>query len=206
MIMEFISDWITQIIIFILLATIIDLLTPNLAMSKYIKLVLGLILILILLTPIFSLFNLDFEGAINNNYRNLFEMDGEMERMESSIEMQKSEIESTHDAYILEEMAVQLKSLTNEELLDEHDAHITDINFQFEDETTKTYEGLTEVIVYLEKGADWEGNIKPIEQIVINSSEIEEDGEMDESIIELLRDKWELEDKKITIHWEGGTS
>lgn len=204
--MEFISDWITQIIIFILLATIIDLLTPNLAMSKYIKLVLGLILILILLTPIFSLFNLDFEGAINNNYRNLFEMDGEMERMESSIEMQKSEIESTHDAYILEEMAVQLKSLTNEELLDEHDAHITDINFQFEDETTKTYEGLTEVIVYLEKGADWEGNIKPIEQIVINSSEIEEDGEMDESIIELLRDKWELEDKKITIHWEGGTS
>lgn len=204
--MEFISDWITQIIIFILLATIIDLLTPNLAMSKYIKLVLGLILILILLTPIFSLFNLDFEGAINNNYRNLFEMDGEMERMESSIEMQKSEIESTHDAYILEEMAVQLKSLTNEELLDEHDAHITDINFQFEDETTKTYEGLTEVIVYLEKGADGEGNIKPIEQIVINSSEIEEDGEMDESIIELLRDKWELEDKKITIHWEGGTS
>ncbi len=204
--MEFISDWITQIIIFILLATIIDLLTPNLAMSKYIKLVLGLILILILLTPIFSFFNLDFEGAINNNYRNLFEMDGEMERMESSIEMQKSEIESTHDAYILEEMAVQLKSLTNEELLDEHDAHITDINFQFEDETTKTYEGLTEVIVYLEKGADWEGNIKPIEQIVINSSEIEEDGEMDESIIELLRDKWELEDKKITIHWEGGTS
>ena len=204
--MEMLTNWITQIIIFILVATIIDLLIPNLSMGKYIKLVLGLILILILLSPIFSLFNLDFEQAVGNTYQSLFETGGEMEQVQDSIELQKSEIESTHDAYILEEMAVQLISLTDEALQTEYDAKITDIDFIFTDEAEKTYEGLDEVIVYLEKSTTREGEIKPVEDIVITGKEEQELEEADEPIIDLLRDRWELQDKKITVYWEGGAS
>ncbi|WP_336253647.1 stage III sporulation protein AF [Oceanobacillus sp. SE10311] len=200
------TNWITQIIIFILVATIIDLLIPNLSMGKYIKLVLGLILILILLSPIFSLFNLDFEQAVADTYRSIFDTGGEMEEVQDSIELQKSEIESTHDAYILEEMAVQLTSLTDEALQTEYDARITDISFVFADEAEKTYEGLDEVIVYLEKSTAREGQIKPVEKIVINAEEDQELEEADEPIVELLRDRWELQDKKITVYWEGGAS
>lgn len=200
------TNWITQIIIFILVATIIDLLIPNLSMGKYIKLVLGLILILILLSPIFSLFNLDFEQAVADTYRSIFDTGGEMEEVQDSIELQKSEIESTHDAYILEEMAVQLTSLTDEVLQTEYDARITDISFVFADEAEKTYEGLDEVIVYLEKSTTREGQIKPVEKIVINAEEDQELEEADEPIVELLRDRWELQDKKITVYWEGGAS
>jgi stage III sporulation protein AF len=125
------------------------------------------------------------------------------------MELQKDEIESTHDAYILEEMAVQLRSLAMKELEEEYEATITAIDFVFADESNKTYEELEEVIVYLEKSKDREGQIKPVEEIIINSRERNTDTEIteeDEPIIELLRDRWELRDKEIRIYWEGGTS
>lgn len=203
--MEFISAWITQIILFIIVATIIDLMVPDLSMKKYIKLVLGLVLILLLLQPIFSLFQLDFEAAIEDAYTTFFETDSEIERMENSIEMQKNEIESTYDAYILEEMAVQLKSLTDEALLEEFQVQITAIDFVFEDEEEKTYEGLVEVIVYLEPSVAGYGQVEPIEEIIIGA-ETEDVETDDEAIITLLRDTWELRDKQITVIWEGGTS
>lgn len=203
--MEFISAWITQIILFIIVATIIDLMVPDLSMKKYIKLVLGLVLILLLLQPIFSLFQLDFEAAIEDAYTTFFETDSEIERMENSIEMQKNEIESTYDAYILEEMAVQLKSLTDEALLEEFQVQITAIDFVFEDEEEKTYEGLVEVIVYLEPSVAGYGQVEPIEEIIIGA-ETEDVETDDEAIITLLRDTWELKDKQITVIWEGGTS
>lgn len=203
--MEFISAWITQIILFIIVATIIDLMVPDLSMKKYIKLVLGLVLILLLLQPIFSLFQLDFEAAIGDAYTTVFETDSEIERMKNSIEMQKNEIESTYDAYILEEMAVQLKSLTDEALLEEFQVQITAIDFVFEDEEEKTYEGLVEVIVYLEPSVAGYGQVEPIEEIIIGA-ETEDVETDDEAIITLLRDTWELKDKQITVIWEGGTS
>ncbi len=203
--MEFISAWITQIILFIIVATIIDLMVPDLSMKKYIKLVLGLVLILLLLQPIFSLFQLDFEAAIGDAYTTVFETDSEIERMKNSIEMQKNEIESTYDAYILEEMAVQLKSLTDEALLEEFQVQITAIDFVFEDEEEKTYEGLVEVIVYLEPSVAGYGQVEPIEEIIIGA-ETEDVETDDEAIITLLRDTWELRDKQITVIWEGGTS
>ena len=204
--MEFLTEWITQIIIFILLATIIDLLIPNLATKKYIKLVVGLILILILLTPIFTLFKLDIEGALNQTYSELFEQEGTNDIVKDSIEMQKNEIELTQDAYILEEMVVQLKTLANESLREHHQAEITDIFFEFHDQSPLSYEGLEEVIVYLQKVGDEEGTIQTVEEVVINTDAEEEAADDNESIIQLLRESWELTDKKITVHWEGGTS
>jgi len=204
--MEFLTEWITQIIIFILLATIIDLLIPNLATKKYIKLVVGLILILILLTPIFTLFKLDIEGALNQTYSELFEQEGTNDIVKDSIEMQKNEIELTQDAYILEEMVVQLKTLANESLREHHQAEITEIFFEFHDQSPLSYEGLEEVIVYLQKATVEEGTIQTVEDVVINTGVEEEAVDDNESIIQLLRESWELTDKKITVHWEGGTS
>lgn len=204
--MEFLTEWITQIIIFILLATIIDLLIPNLATKKYIKLVVGLILILILLTPIFTLFKLDIEGALNQTYSELFEQEGTNDIVKDSIEMQKNEIELTQDAYILEEMVVQLKTLANESLREHHQAEITEIFFEFHDQSPLSYEGLEEVIVYLQKAVVEEGTIQTVEDVVINTGVEEEAADDNDSIIQLLRESWELTDKKITVHWEGGTS
>ena len=59
--MSFLSSWISNIIIFILLATVIDMLLPSSSLQKYTKMVIGLLLIAIIITPILSLFQTNFE-------------------------------------------------------------------------------------------------------------------------------------------------
>ena len=60
--MEFIKEWVTNIILFILFATVIDMLLPNSKFQKYTKMVTGLLLIAIILTPIFKFLTQDFEN------------------------------------------------------------------------------------------------------------------------------------------------
>ena len=62
--MEFIKEWVTNIILFILFATVIDMVLPNSKFQKYTKMVAGLLLIAIILTPIFKLFTYDFEETM----------------------------------------------------------------------------------------------------------------------------------------------
>lgn len=203
--MEFLTNWITQIIIFILLATIIDLLVPNTGMKRYIKLVIGLVLILILLQPVFTLFNLNIEGSLEQIYLTQFDDEGMIESVKDSIELQKKEIELTQGAYILEEMTVQLKQLANDSLRKHHNAEITDIVFVFADEELGTYEELSEVVVYLQEAAEGAEDVETIEKVIIDTKS-HRFSENDDKIIQLLRDVWELKDKKITVYWEGGTS
>src|SRR5699024_3807142 len=62
--MEIFNDWITQIVLFILLGTVIELLLPDNRMKKYVNLILGLLLLLILTKPILYLFSVDTETVM----------------------------------------------------------------------------------------------------------------------------------------------
>lgn len=54
--MEWLSDWLKQVILIILLAAFVDLLLPNQAMQRYVKTVVSLFILMTLLTPVFELF------------------------------------------------------------------------------------------------------------------------------------------------------
>lgn len=198
-------DWVTQIIMFVLLAAVIDLLTPQTAMKKYIKLVVGLLLILILLKPIFAIFQLDMEKAVSES---VLQVSREMEtdqNIENLIDFQKKEIESTQHAYILEQMAVQLKEIAEVPMEEEFELSISDIDFVFQDEEM-SMESLQEVIVYVED-ADKGVEIDEIEEVVIDTGSNKIEGEEEnEPVQELLQRLWELEEQRITIVKEGGTS
>ncbi|GEM_PF-1813196 len=62
--LEWLSDWLRQIIAVILLAGIIDLLLPSNAYQRYVRLVIGLIILLTLLSPILRLLQGDFETRL----------------------------------------------------------------------------------------------------------------------------------------------
>src|SRR5699024_11711137 len=109
--MDMLTQWVTQIIVFILLATIIDLIITATSMKKYIKLVVGLILILIFLKPVFYLFNINIHQSLETAYSQLYEEEMENQDIEKQIKIQKKEIQTTQDAYILEEMTVKMKNL-----------------------------------------------------------------------------------------------
>lgn len=53
--MHSISMWLKQVVLLVLLATFIDLLLPNQALSRYVKLIMGLLIILAILNPILDI-------------------------------------------------------------------------------------------------------------------------------------------------------
>ncbi|SDX99674.1 stage III sporulation protein AF [Thermoactinomyces sp. DSM 45892] len=52
---EWMGDWLKQIILLVLVATFLDMLLPSNAMEKYVKLVMGLLILMAILSPIFKL-------------------------------------------------------------------------------------------------------------------------------------------------------
>ncbi|WP_438448805.1 stage III sporulation protein AF [Gorillibacterium sp. sgz5001074] len=54
--MGWLSDWLKQVILIILLAAFVDLLLPNQTMQRYVKTVVSLFILMVLLTPVFELF------------------------------------------------------------------------------------------------------------------------------------------------------
>src|SRR5690606_37362909 len=112
--LSLIAEWVTNIILFILLATIVDMLLPSSSMQKYVKMVTGLLLILIILTPLFSLFKSDLDQALLN--MNL--KPGQTEKnLENLIDLKKKEIQASQRAYALETVQVQIRNDVEEELM-----------------------------------------------------------------------------------------
>lgn len=61
---EWLSEWLRQIVIVVIIATCLDLLLPNQSLTRYVKLVMGLIIIMVILTPIYQLFRQKLNLAI----------------------------------------------------------------------------------------------------------------------------------------------
>lgn len=55
------SDWLKQIVLLVLIATFIDLILPNSRLDRYVKLVMGLLIIMAILAPIFGLLSDDLD-------------------------------------------------------------------------------------------------------------------------------------------------
>jgi stage III sporulation protein AF len=62
-VIEWLGDWIKQIVILILIATFLDLLLPSGAMDRYVKLVMGLLIILAILSPVFRILERKLDPA-----------------------------------------------------------------------------------------------------------------------------------------------
>ncbi|CAJ1002988.1 stage III sporulation protein AF [Brevibacillus aydinogluensis] len=59
--MTWLTLWLKKIILLVLLAAFLDLILPNTSLQRYVKMVMGLILLLTIISPVFSLFNLSQE-------------------------------------------------------------------------------------------------------------------------------------------------
>jgi stage III sporulation protein AF len=202
--MHYLTQWVSNIIVFILLAMIVDMLMPDSSMKKYTKMVTGLLLIAIILTPIVKLSseNIDkmFASLASSNGIN----DGDMK---NSIEMKKKEIEKTQHAYILEQMAVQLKKEANGELVDQYKKSIQTINLQMKkgEEMSNDPSNVEKVIVGLKDAADKKAVpvVKPIEINPEKPVQTQTNTE-DKNIISLLSNCWNISRNQIQLQSEGG--
>ncbi|MGM0842100.1 MAG: stage III sporulation protein AF [Bacillota bacterium] len=201
--MSFLTDWITNIIIFVLLATVIDMLLPSSNMQKYAKIVTGLLLITIILTPLFKLMSTDFDTVmesidINGDSRN--------NSVENLIEMKKKEIQASQRAYILEQMAVQMKQQAEKEMMNEHGKVIEKVVVKADD-LENVPDSITEVTVVL-KDKQENTTIETVQNVEIDTGAEPRKKTPEENtspMASLLAEQWNLTPDKIIITVEGGT-
>src|SRR5690606_31489594 len=118
---EILTNWISNIILIILLATILELLLPNSSLQRYVKSVISLLLLAVILTPVFSIFSKDIDELLNSvTFDNVF-TNSELDFLVNS---KKKDIETAQLAYISEQVAVHLKEQARGELITKYKTDI----------------------------------------------------------------------------------
>ncbi|MEI3611746.1 stage III sporulation protein AF [Pseudogracilibacillus sp. SO30301A] len=211
--MNVISEWVMQVIVFILLGTIVELLIPNNSMKKYVNIVIGLLLLLVLAKPILYLFTDDVTAQLDKFEQIIFQEEATLSETETLMEIQKRDIQAEQDAYIWNEVKLQLMKEANPILFEQYSAQIVDLTFSFDEPYVDSYENLDEVIITLRENTDGrEPDDK--EADVINPIIIETDrpkeprrkNNNDTNISDTLEEIWGLDKGTIKIMWEGGAS
>ncbi|MCM3161684.1 stage III sporulation protein AF [Metabacillus litoralis] len=210
--MSFLTEWITNIIVFILLAVVIDLLLPNSSMQKYAKMVISLLLIIVIINPIFKIFSADMNEVLSE-FR--LQASSEGENGKNLIEFQKKEIQASQRAYILKQMAVQMKTMAEEELVQSYDVMIDTIHLSENKqvEEINSQKDLQHIQVILKpnvaKEAAGDGAVEVVQPVSIDTtSELVKEELVDENqlskMVASLAEIWEVEEEKISIDLERG--
>ena len=205
--MSILTDWVTNIIVFILFAIIMDMLLPNSTMQKYTKLVIGLLLIAVFIAPILSIFNKNFTSNIQEKI--LQGSTWKNPQLENSMESKKREIEGAQQAYILEHMAVQLKNEAEKELMDQSNYAIQDINISLLDKSGEmNVENIETIqVIVAESQESSRESVQPVEKIEIeidkNQSDVSDTPSSE--LTTILSTVWGIDPSKIVIGLnEGG--
>ncbi|MBO0995275.1 stage III sporulation protein AF [Bacillus sp. SD088] len=193
--MEFIKDWILNIIIFLLLAMIIDMLLPANNMRKYVKLVTGLLLISIIITPLFQLLSSDYEQVLTSFTKKI---EASEQSTGNLLEKKKIEIQASQDAYTLDQMAVQMKKEVEKELMDHYQVVINHIQISADANMDQPEEQINQVVVHIDPS---ENEIAIVEPVNINTKEEKpkESNQPNSEIKALLSNRWEIPEDVIEI-------
>jgi stage III sporulation protein AF len=63
---EYLGEWIKHIVLLILVATFFDLLLPNSSMRRYVRMVIGLLIMLLILSPLLDLLQFDYDRMLKS--------------------------------------------------------------------------------------------------------------------------------------------
>jgi stage III sporulation protein AF len=200
----FLTEWITNIIVFVLLATIIDMLLPSSNMKKYTKIVTGLLLITIILTPLLKLLSSDFDDVVNEM---TLSSDSTNNSVENLIEIKKKEIQASQRAYILEQMGVQMKQEVEKEMIEEHGKQVVTVSLEAEDENLENLpESISKVTVVLAEPQE-EGAVETVKRVDISTRDGAKKDETDHETSQLasaLAKIWNLPKDQIVVIVQGG--
>lgn len=203
--MSILTGWVTNIIVLILLATVLELLLPNSSMQRYVKMVIGLMLMAVILSPVLTIFSKDFNTMLRSATLNDFDRSTQLE---NTIESKKSEIQASNAAYIEEQMAVQLKSQVEKELRERFNLQISNIALHL---TEKEGEKNIDQIAVMVEEATQDQTVNDIEAVSVSlqieESDLEDFDSTDSTskkVAYFLADEWALYPKQVGVQVKGG--
>lgn len=157
---EWLSEWLMEIIIIVLLAVFVDLLLPSSNMQKYAKMILGLLIILTIISPILGIFGDEYAIAdmIEQQYQSISKDSQKLEL--------KMNPEKQYEEQMLEQVEETMKQQLNGHVENNLNISITDIELK----ATLSQESWTieQLNIFVRKGSTEENNkegVEPIESV-----------------------------------------
>ncbi|GAA4065980.1 stage III sporulation protein AF [Amphibacillus indicireducens] len=202
--MNFLTNWITQMIVLIFIMMLTLMVLPDRSMKKYAQFSLSIIFMFLFIQPITTLFNINISDESNKIVDSLF---GSNSRsvLENEIDLKKKEIQATSDAYVIDEMANQLKAEMEDEF-----AQVFEYELKRVDIFSETDQAIViEELVFHFTITDNNHQTLLIEPVIISASnhKIDHDQQTindNQQILNWFSNKLSVNQNQIQISWEGG--
>ncbi|HLR41866.1 MAG TPA: stage III sporulation protein AF [Pseudogracilibacillus sp.] len=189
--MQFLTEWIMQIITFIFIGVIAQMIIPTNAYKKYVQMIIGLLMLFILIKPIMFFLQMDMTRELEQINHSLF---GNIESSTNSFE--NIALEDERDAYIWNEVKNSMMQEANEQL-SETDLEVMDMSFLFDE----TSDEINLISVQLRKENEpTSEQIEPV-TIYIHKDEQKPLVENSQQIKTKLADIWQMDQGLIQIDW-----
>lgn len=157
-IIEFLTSWIKDIAIVFVIISIIEIMLPNTNMKKYINMIIGFLIIIVIISPFVRLLNkdLDLKKEINKDFKNRLSIyDDENSEFTST---QEQQIEQVY----IKKFEKEIKDLVQENT----DYYVEEIN------------------IYISKNENEYGGIKDIE-LILGKNIVKEMEEVEDELISI---------------------
>lgn len=197
--MELFIDWITRIVLFLLLAMVADALLPSGVMKNYARLVMSILLLLVFLGPLLQLLQIDPERLLKSADQKMEEQ-WDTGSLDDTIESKKNEILQGQDAYKLEQVTEALSAELAPSLKEEKDVTLQDTAMTF---TGQPYsmETLEKVTLTISRSQEM-GEVENVDISFMDEPSPAVSQEEDTELVKWMGTKLDLKPEQIEIHWE----
>ncbi|SFJ22055.1 stage III sporulation protein AF [Halobacillus dabanensis] len=196
--MEYFIDWITKIVLFLLLAMVADALLPSGVMRKYARLVMSILLLLIFLGPLLQILNIDPERLVQHANTTM-EQQWDAETLDENIESKKNEILEGQDAYKLEQVTQALTAELATPLKEEQNLALVHVEMSFQEEPY-SLETLNNLTLTLSRDEERQA-VENVEISIMDEVATKED-DQDPELLQWIADYLDLDKEQISIRWE----
>ncbi|WP_027955433.1 stage III sporulation protein AF [Halobacillus kuroshimensis] len=197
--MELFIEWITRIVLFLLLAMVADALLPSGVMKNYARLVMSILLLLVFLGPLLQLLQIDPERLLQSADQKMEEQ-WDTDGLDDTIESKKNEILQGQDAYRLEQVTQALSAELQPSLEEEKDVMLQDTSMTFTGQpySVKTLEKVTLTISRSQEM----GDVENVDISFMDEPSPAVSSEEDAELVNWVAGKLDLKPEQIEIHWE----
>ncbi|WLR46305.1 stage III sporulation protein AF [Halobacillus litoralis] len=196
--MEYLIEWITKIVLFLLLAMVADALLPSGVMKNYARLVMSILLVLIFMGPLLQILNIDPESLVQRADQTMQQqLDAEV--FEEKVESKKNEILAGQDAYKLEQVTQALAAEIETPLKEEQNLVLVDVQMSFHQQPY-SLETLDKLTLTLSRD-ELTQSVEDVEISIMDEGDTEEE-KQDPGLLKWVADYLDLNKEQIIIRWE----
>lgn len=205
--LEWLSEWIKQIILIVLVATFVDLLLPNQSFDRYVKLVLGLLIIMAILTPILQLLNQDIDFTASR----LLELEQPVATLDSlqTIHAKSKQLQAQQLQQIQQTWEQKMEQLLAEDLQQQFSLQNVKVKVKARIQEERTPQILA-IEVQAEKGPQQQqkasqqpSSIQPVEAIEVEmgkkQANKQQDHKLSEQIKKYIQQNWKIKEDQVDV-------